>query len=382
MKNEKLAVLFGSCLLGATHSVWAVEGITLSGFLTAGATYSDNRVSTIDTPPASAGGLVSQDGNITNNVGFSADSRIGIQISAKVNSKIDVTGQLLARAREDNYNLKADWAFVTYHVTDPMAIRGGKVKLTTFLVSDYIEVGYAYPWIRPPQEVYSANPISTINGVDMLWRVNIGNSTFLFQPYYGASKGDQALVPQEQLLTGDKGAVQYASFNTDRMVGVNLSLGSDVYTLRGGYLQTLVTAPDFQVKEDEAKFASVGGTIDWHNIVVYGEWFTRDVAGNANAAFPDQKGYYGTFGYRFGKFLPHLTYASLQEYDHPSVDSAGIPLLQKSVTLGLRYELGTGAALKMEAQQVKPDSGTRGLLIGVPENDKAMIYSMAVDVVF
>jgi hypothetical protein len=61
--------------------------------------------------------------------------------------------------------------------------------------------------------------------------------------------------------------------------------------------------------------------------------------------------------------------------------------LQTSTTLGLRYELGTGAALKLEAQQIKPEvdaagNGSRGLLMGVPENNKAMIYGVAVDVVF
>ena len=378
MKKRLVSALVAGVCLSA-GDVYAVEGITLNGFLTAGATYSGTQV----TP---GGGKVSQDGDITNNVGFSNDSRLGIQISAKVNPKVDVTGQLLARGREDNYNMKADWAFVTYHVTDPLAVRAGKVKLTTFLISDYIEVGYAYPWIRPPQEVYSANPISTINGVDMMLRLNLGDATFLFQPYYGTSQGAKALVPQEAfglfppVSKPPAGSVVYADFSADRMVGVNMSLGTDVFTVRAGYLQTLVSAPSFQVKEDNVKFSSVGGTLDWHNVVLYGEYFQREIGGFANFAFPNQKGFYTTVGYRIGKFLPNVTYAKLDK--NVQAGEVGKSLQQASTTLGLRYELGTGAALKLEAQQIKPEAGTRGLLIGVPDNNKAMIYGVALDVVF
>ena len=403
MKNRLMNAL-AMCLCLGAGEVHAVQGITLNGFMTAGAAYSDTAVTTLG--GKSANGVVSQDGNITNKVGFSNDSRIGIQISAKVNPKVDVTGQLLARGREDNYSMKADWAFVTYHVNDPLALRGGKVKLTTFLISDYIEVGYAYPWIRPPQEVYSSNPISTINGVDMLLRLNVGDFTFLFQPYYGTSQGAQSLVPQE-VVGGipalqcsptappsngacawgptPPGTVAYADFTADRMAGINLSVGTDVFTVRAGYLQTLVSAAAFGVREDDATFSSAGGTLDWHNVVLYGEYFQREIKGAANRAFPNQKGFYTTAGYRMGQFLPNVTYAKLDKNVHTG--DLGIPVMQTSVTLGLRYELGAGAALKLEAQQVKPEVGatgvgTRGLLIGIPENNKAMIYGVAVDVVF
>jgi predicted porin len=253
--------------------------------------------------------------------------------------------------------------------------------------------------------VYSSNPISTINGVDMLWRLNFGDASLLLQPYYGTSQGAQALVPQEvvsgipalQCTPGvppsngvcswgpsPSGTVAYADFSADRMLGVNMSLGTDIFTVRAGYLQTLVSAAAFGVSEDDVKFSSVGGTLDWRNVVLYSEYFQRRISGSANAAFPNQKGYYATVGYRIGKFLPNLTYAKLDK--NPETGDIGAPLLQTSATLGLRYELGTGAALKFEAQQIKPEAngvtGARGLLIGVPENNKATIYGIAVDVVF
>jgi hypothetical protein len=419
MKN-KLAYLVGvSLACGAATAVAAPaaeSGISFSGFLTAGATYAAQSI----LPPASntstGGPAVSQDGNIENTVGFTNDSRIGIQLAGKINRELSVTGQLLARGNFENWDVAADWAFVSYRATDTVTIRGGKLKLTTFLVSDYIEVGYAYPWIRPPQEVYSGNPITTMSGVDTLVRFNFGDYSLLFQPYYGVSRGEQGLVPQEVVTTQNlcltpppptgpanpayttcqAGTILYTDFTTDGLTGVNLSFGSDLFTLRAGYLQTRVNAPAFGVSGDEATFISAGGTLDWKGVVFYTEYFQREIEGLANMAFPNQKGAYATLGYRFGKFLPHLTFAKLDDNDNPpggGMAGHGVPLKQTSATLGLRYELGTGAALKVEAQQVKPEcTGTageicRGLLIANPNlgpehNETEMIYSLAVDVVF
>lgn len=377
--KKQLVQTLGVCMTLGAGGAQALDGITLNGFLTAGGTYGDPGITTT--------GVISQDGNIREEVDFVQDSRIGIQLSAKVNPRVSVTGQLLARAREENYNMKADWAFVTYQASQPLAIRGGKLKLSTFLVSDYIEVGYAYPWVRPPQEIYTANPISTINGVDMLLRFDLGPMNFLFQPFFGTSRGEQALVPQEVLPMMvpaiPTGTVAYMDFTADRMAGVNMSLGSDEFTLRAGYLEASVTAADFPgVVDNKAKFASVGATMDWHNVVLYSEYFEREVEGFANLGFPNQKGYYGTLGYRMGKWLPHVTYAELDDNEDPESPGMGTPLLQTSTAVGLRYELGSGAALKLEAKEVEPEQGNRGLLIAVPPEDKVNIYSVAVDVVF
>lgn len=388
MKKQLLSALGLSLCLGG-GAAWA-EGITFNGFLTAGATYGDSEVST-------------QDGNITDDVGFTNDSRIGIQLSAEVNPRVDVTAQLLARAKEDNSDVVADWAFVSYKLTDPLKVRAGKLKLPTFLISDYIEVGYAYPWIRPPQEVYFSNPISTINGLDLLYTAYFGDFNILIQPYFGQSRGAEALIPQELMpgLSLPGGTIAFLPFRADNMAGINVSGGMDFFTVRAGYLKTEVSAdvpaPFTPVDHDEATFASAGLTLDWRNVVVYGEYFEREIDDGANGAFPNQKGHYGTLGYRIGKFLPHITYAKLEDNDNPTPSPPnGVPLEQESVTVGLRYELGSGAALKIEAQRVEPEEGTRGLLISNPNapfladgttpnddpSNTVNIYSIAIDVVF
>jgi hypothetical protein len=378
-----------------------LEGVSVSGFLTTGVTYGDKQL----LPNTEA---VSQDGTIENTPGFSADSRLGLQISAKVNEDISITGQLLAKAREENSNVEADWAFINYRLSEQFSVRAGKIKFPTFLISDYYEVGYAYPWIRPPQEVYSSNPITTLNGMDLLARFRFGDLSLLVQPYFGVSRGAQALVPQEAVQAFpicynafiasfepcQAGTVLYTDFTADALRGINVSLSTDIFTIRAGTLETKVNAPAFQVFQDTAKFSSVGLSMDWHNVVLYSEAFEREIEGRANAAFPNQKGSYTTLGYRIGKWLPHFTAARIKDNNNPTTPPdpgfpfVGTPLDQKSETLGLRYEVGSGAALKFEVQKVTPKEGTRGLLISAPSaapkdpGDDVMIYGISLDVVF
>ena len=378
----------------------AVENITINGFLTAGATYGDSEVST-------------QDGTIGNEIDFTSDSKIGIQLAADVNPNISITGQLFARGNEEAYNLHAHWAFLTYKVNDPLSFRMGKIKLTTFLISDYFDVGYAYPWVRPPMEVYSSNPIETISGTDMLLRFNIGDSQLLIQPYFGVSHGEETLQPQETLFTeadlaaylaglgldpaeaaflaansDTKGDVVFVEFDADKMRGINIALSSNIFTVRAGFLRTLVGADAFGVEGDIAEFGSVGATVDWNNFVLYTEYFEREITGGANAAFPNQKGNYVTLGYRTGRLLTHITQAKIEDNDNP-VALFGTPLEQKSTTLGFRYELGASAAMKFEFQRITPEKGTRGLLISDPNDpnlndpsEDVNIFSFSIDTVF
>jgi len=397
LRKTVAAVAVALCVAGPASA--AIENVNFNGFLTVGATQSDSKVPFFN-------------GNITDEVGFEQDSRVGLQMSADVSDRIGVTAQLLGRARNTDYNAFFDWGFVRYDATDNFTLRGGKLKFPTFLISDYYEVGYAYPWIRPPQEVYYSNPLTTISGADFLWHIPVGSADWLIQPYAGTSRGQETLIPQyalefnsmlppsNQLFSLQPGDVGYVNFEAEKLYGINSSLTWDSFSLRAGYLKTNVKAKDIGViKADDAKFWSVGATMDWHNIVGYTEYFEREIDGIANLGFPNQKGWYATLGYRIGKWLPHVTYATLDDNNNPKSPCGnlgggavpcGEPLEQDSVTLGLRYELATGAALKVEAERMQPKNG-RGLFTGYESTSNGNVrkdpgdvnvFSVAVDVVF
>ena len=74
--------------------------------------------------------------------------------------------------RDGTYKPVIEWANIKYQVTPDLSLRFGRIALPIFLAADYRKVGYAYPWVRTPVEVYNALPLSNSDGVDATYRWN------------------------------------------------------------------------------------------------------------------------------------------------------------------------------------------------------------------
>ena len=358
------------------------------GFLTAGFAMHDQEDATyLDT--------------ITDDIRFDNDSKFGLQVTADVSENMQVVSQILAAGSDENFDLDVEWAYLDWILNDTVSLRGGKVKEPVFLISDYIEVGYAYPWIRPPQEVYRNNPINTINGFEALIQADVGGMGLTVQPYLGSNSEG---VPNQPGLT----------FDASNFYGAAIQLASRSFTAQVSYLTTDVavsgatgivdTVSGFPIpfgSQGTATLTSFGLSTDVNNFVAYAEYVTRDIEDDSapgasapmDSLFPDQDAWYVTVGYRMGNFLPHLTIANSEAT--PLAGASPSPLTpspgasQDSITLGVRYEINDSAAFKFEVQSIEPDlaNGTSsGLFNTVPTNfvagDSGTLISAAVDVIF
>jgi len=334
---------------------------------------------------------------ITDDIRFENDSKFGLQVTADVSENMQVVSQILAAGSDENFDLDVEWAYLDWILNDTVSLRGGKVKEPVFLISDYIEVGYAYPWIRPPQEVYRNNPINTINGFEALVQMDVGGMGLTIQPYLGSNTEG---VPNQPGLT----------FDASNFYGAALQLASRSFTAQISYLTTDVavsgstgvvdTGTGFPVpfgSEGTATLTSFGLSTDVNNFVAYAEYVTRDIEADSavplDSLFPDQDAWYVTVGYRMGNFLPHLTIANSEAdplagaSQSPLTPSPGVS--QDSITLGVRYEINDSAAFKFEVQSIEPDldaSTSSGLFNTVPTDftagDSGTLISAAVDVIF
>ena len=351
----------------AVSSAPALAEVTINGFLTTSAVVMDSDTDT-----------VYLNGAITDKVrADNPDSRLGLQFSADVTNRVTATAQLLTQGTGDNNTIATDWAFVSVAVHDQLEVRTGKLKLSTFLLSDYIEVGYAYPWIRPPQEVYTLNPINTLVGVDALYTPSYGVMGLMIQPFIGSNTSTTTVTPMMadvNPLAPPKGTT--LDFSVDNLFGLNVVSNFEAFSLRLGALQSTVSQTNFGIDAKKATFMSAGFTMDWRNIVAYAEYGQRDEVKELEPAFPDQRGYYVTGGYRMGRFLPHLTYSKIRGGN----DASLIAKNQTAITAGLRYEMFDGAALKVEAQSVETFGNKYGLFDDPIED--AMLYGVALDIIF
>lgn len=375
-------VILYSALLGTSVMSYQARAVELDGYLTAG-------LSVHNQSQADGSKVVYLD-EIKDDVTFLQDSKFGLQVTAEVAEDMQAVAQILASAEDNNYSMDIEWAYLDYTASESTSIRAGRIKQPVFLISDYLEVGYAYPWIRPPAEAYSNMPVDSIIGLQLLYQTQIGGMNFGFQPYFGSNTEG---VPGQPTV----------NFFADNYIGMALRLENRAFTLQLSTFQTDVSTIDSGTggydSEGTAVLSVASLSWDINNFVGYTEYTTRDIEADTatlgsgfnavpfDALFSDQDGYYITLGYRMGKYLPHVTYATIDSEPAGAIPNYSQGARQESVTLGLRYELNDSAALKMEYQttELENNAGNQGLyqpLSSALEKDKMSLVSVAVDIIF
>jgi len=317
-------------------------------------------------------------------------SRAGLQVNARINDEAEAVVQLLARGSDD-FAVEAQWAYLAYNVRPDITVRAGRLVLPFYLHSQYLNVGYAYPWVELPTEVYDTIPANTMEGIDATWNINTGNINHKLNVFWGS-------------LETEAGGVL---FESDHQHGINLRSTLGNWTSWLGYATTLisvdlsanpVTAPFAPFSPDRAYAHFIGTGLQYDNgsLVLMGEATELKISTPGNW-FPRLPAGYLMAGYRFGKLMPHVTWAYGYAEDSADVDPLAQPLYdnfasrQKSWTVGARYELASGIALKADASHYYDFSNnevsTQGVFTGpagsgAPDNSNPMVIRLAVDAVF
>jgi len=336
---------------------------------------------------------------------FQEDSIVALQAAVDFTPQYGMTVQVTA-AGADEWKPNVEWAFLSYRVNDHWRLRAGRLRLGQFMLSESVDVGYTYPWVRPPLEVYSVATSSNFTGADVTYRnvfwhqdfditMNYSSADAPYVSPLGAAMtnfGQMARQRQELGWTANFGNEQFKVRGSYNENAYTLTPAGQVTQLSNLYaaLYNPDAAADGDVTNVKVFFASVGANIDYKNVVVMGEWVKR---GSALAAVSTQKAYYGTVGYRFGNWLPHFTYANLKTTDKSRRVYSGTygtymnPIAalfnqdQATYILGLRYDVMAGVDIKVQAESVRALHNTAGLF-NVNPNRHATLYSAVIDLVF
>jgi hypothetical protein len=105
---------------------------------------------------------------ISDELAYEYDTSYGVNLRTQLAERVAGVAQLTGAGRNGSYAVDVEWAFVEYTLSDDWRLRIGKMNLQTFILSDYIEVGYLYPWVRPPEEVYGFNPMRNYPGLEIM----------------------------------------------------------------------------------------------------------------------------------------------------------------------------------------------------------------------
>jgi len=385
---------------------------------------------------------------------FSSETTFGIQIKAPLADNASVLLQFSGDSLESQ--AEVDWAFLEYRVSSAVTVRGGRLRVPGFMVSEYREVGYAYPWVQTPLEVYGLTPFLRYEGLDLRYFLTLGEVDLRFNPFMGSTRNQELSV----------GRVRYAEQNS-QFGGLDIQLNYHAITARFSYskydfdivsatwdesMEVLIEGQEVVPGNPPVEFLGIVDIIDslvdaatgfalanptqaavynaeaasftaqrvnYSNDSIMGgdqnaEYFSLGLSydseytlimaevikGGIDGAFPDAKGGYVTFGYRFGNWMPHLTYATIASTDDDERGSlpdflasdalwtspalaevaAGIEGVntlvnlvneirnlsspdQRSWTLGLRWDPISGVAVKVEYQYIELRGESYGYIL-------------------
>jgi len=372
--------------------------VTISGFGTAALTSTDTNDAEFIRPNQASG--VKKDWRT------GVDSNFGIQATVKVNDMISFTGQGLVRKDAiDHYRAQAAWAFAKFKVNDEFSVRVGRMGAPIYMISDFRNVGYANNMLRPPAEVYRQVTLDSFDGADLLYQHSFGDTSLSVQ--LGTGRADVDLPSQtiefrkaimlHVIAENGPFTLRFGRAQADFSLVDNPSLAGLLATLRTVGLGTV--ADMMPARDVKGTFTSVGGTMDWKNVVLQAEYAMRRTD---TLLVQDTNSWYAMAGYRFGKFLPYYYHGNITQKSPRSV--AGLPAtgplapitfaingpaglakaaLQSSDAIGVRWDFYKSLALKVQVDHIKPKDGAGAFINPAPGFQGSVnVYAVALDFVF
>ncbi|MBU2970523.1 porin [Pseudoalteromonas sp. C2R02] len=343
----------------------------------------------------------------TDEIDFKPESKFALQVSADLSQGLSATAQIIARGSND-FDAQFEWAYLSYDLNDNHTIRAGKLRLPFYKYSDYLDVGYAYPWIRPPRAMYSLT-FSTYEGLSLLSNFSLSDWDIASNLIYG-NLDDTFFAttnPTEGKLKDIYGINIQAS--KDWFSAYIAYVGTDVYiptsSIEGAAQIVELIAPsrgtEISLDYDYGDFLGLGFTVDYDNWLLNTEWSTVAIEESLTL---DTEQWYVSLAYRFDSIMPYISYQETESKRKTlSISDALIPeqivpteptlnnFLQSALdgqmfeynayTIGVKYDFHASAALKFEYNRFN-DIVDIGSLGSFENPESSGNFSVAVDLVF
>jgi hypothetical protein len=164
------------------------------------------------------------------------DSRLGLQASWSPAPSWELVGQLVLKPRAQTARAEESlaWAFVAWHPTPAWTVRVGRTSPDLFLLADYRNVGFAYPWVRPNVEFYGWMPVSNTDGIDVARAWQSGDTLWRAKLFSGRADSTMASTHDD----GDTYVV------LDSLNGGTLSAQHGGFTLKATVAEARTRAPN------------------------------------------------------------------------------------------------------------------------------------------
>ncbi|TKB48673.1 hypothetical protein FCL40_10980 [Ferrimonas sediminicola] len=296
------------------------QHLSLSGFASVSATRSDNGVP------------LYFNRRIEDEWCFDCDTTVGLQLDSRFSERWRASVQLVKRPQDSFFNPQFEWGYLSWE-GDALEARVGRLRIPLFLASDYYFVGSAYPWARPPVDLYDTLlGITAFNGADLLYQLSLDDELELtLHPFYGGHNHEDVDVGPLVL-----------EVETDILAGLNLRFNGPAFTLNVSYLYADYTVNGIV---DALDIFALGLHYEWRRWELWSEFETDQLQ---NAA------YLGLV-WNLGRWRPYLMVAR----NWKRIESA-------SYLGGVRYDLLPNLSVNLEYQLADALEDSEGQFVVPP----------------
>lgn len=362
-------------------------------------------------------------GSSNNAIEWRTDTMVGLQWQGSWSSSLDATVQVVAKDRyNDSIENSIEWAFLRYRPVDGLDLRVGRLGGDVFMVADYRHVGYALPWVRPPQDFYGLLSFYHFDGADITKRFDINGGTLNVKTFYGHSDehypGSDQTGPGVNLdfsiagivfnMEWDQWKARYTYSEVDMNNNMGHALTDALEAVSPLWPEANAIAQDINSQGKYIKYHALGAAYD-NNI-----WWARSEFASLKSDTllgPNSDYFYFSVGRRIADFTVYGLYGLADPHDAPPTYTApagypsplaeqldmvaqgatvallGINQDQHSVGLGVRWDFRPKMALKLQADRftIDPTGTNLWMTEGPPlfaEEQKSTVLSLTMDVLF
>lgn len=329
-------------------------------------------------------------GQYKNDFTMEAESVIALQARSELTDSVSATMQLVAKGADD-WDPDIDWFYLTYEANDQLSLAAGRRSIPMYYFSEYIEVGYAYPWIRPPSNLYWWQ-ITQFNSLQASYSFFSGGMDHQITAFYGNERYDgnplMTYYVQQGFFVSDSRAT--VNEHWTHITGFNWSMIGDWFDLRFVYfshdLERSFNLTDGTKTANpivKQKFIGLGGTVTWENFTLL---FDYNYVKRDNANEDLWPSYLVSLVYQWGDFAPYIVYSKADQ--ERSRDPArvlpsdgGLDDYEEHNLLGIgfRYDFALNMAFKLQ-YDVFEDEGF--VPAGWDFHGDASLITLGVDFVF
>ena len=337
------------------------------------------------------------------------DSLIGLQTQLKINEYLSATALGIAHSNSD-LDSGIEWLYFNYRPSSNVQIKMGQMRTPFYSKSDVLNVGYAYPWVIAPKELYNGYIFDEFQGIDIRYSYSAQKYSAFLEVYYGEFDGDitsngTQISTQVDQLQGVIGELKSGPFNFrasyhEGDASLELQLESLANNIQlAGFEKTA----DSLVPNGPVEFYQLGFEYDSLSYFVIGE-LTKIKP--KQIIFPEISSYYLTIGKYFNELTFLITYGyrgddladKIDEIPNglsPTLDQLSLGYQQvfdarqesdiNSWALGVRWDVRYDTALKAEFKNIqakKDNTSTFNVDEGESFDNETNILLFALEWVF